>query len=78
MSKKEKLEARIRNNPRNVSLTDYESLVKLYGHIKEGSSHPLAIIGKRVFPYRRTNPVQTPYVTKILELIDELKNQKGM
>jgi transcriptional regulator of heat shock response len=72
MSKKEKLEARIRNNPRNVSLEDFESLVCQYGEIKEGSNHPLAIIGKRVFPYRRTNPVLTPYVVKVLELIEAL------
>lgn len=76
MSKKEKLEIRIRNNPRNVSLNDFESFVKTFGEIKEGGSHPLAIISKRVFAYRRTNPMQTPYVTKILEIIDEFKNQK--
>ena len=71
MSKKEKLEAIIRNNPRNVSLKDFESLIWQYGEIKEGGSHPLAIIGgKRVFAYKRTNPVLTSYVTKILELID--------
>jgi transcriptional regulator of heat shock response len=72
MSKKEKLEARIRNNPRNVSLEDFESLVYQYGEIKEGDNHPLAIVGKRVFPYRRTNPVLTPYVVKVLELIEAL------
>jgi hypothetical protein len=31
MSKKEKLEARIRNNPKNVSLEDFETLVNKYG-----------------------------------------------
>jgi transcriptional regulator of heat shock response len=72
MSKNEKLEARIRNNPRNVSLEDFESLVCQYGEIKEGGNHPLAIVGKRVFPYRRTNPVLIPYVVKVLELIEAL------
>ncbi len=32
MSKKEKSEARIRNNPRNVSLNDFEALVNKYGY----------------------------------------------
>ena len=45
MSKKEKLEVKIRNNPRNVSLKDFESLICRYGEIKEGGSHPQAIIG---------------------------------
>ncbi len=77
MTKKEKLETKIRNNPRNVSLNDFEALVKSYGNIKEGGRHPLATIGKRVFAYRRTNPMQTPYVIKILELIDDFKNREG-
>lgn len=74
MTRKEKLEARIRNNPRNVSLSDFEALIRQYGRIKEGGNHPQAIIGVRVFAYKRTNPVLTPYVTKILELIDEYTN----
>ena len=77
MSKKEKLEAKIRNNPRNVALSDFEALVQLYGYIKEGTKHPLATIGSRTFPYRRTNSMQTPYVTKILELIGDLRSTKG-
>jgi len=71
VTKKEKLEAKIRNNPRNVSLVDFEALIRQYGQIKEGGSHPLATIGRRVFAYKRTNPVLIPYVTKVLELIDE-------
>jgi len=72
MTRREKLEARIRNNPRNVSLRDFEALIGVYGHVKEGGSHPLAVIGTRVFAYRRTDPVLTPYVVKVLELIDDL------
>ncbi len=75
MSKKEKLEAKIRNNPRNTSLKDFEALILQYGNIKEGGRHPLAVIGTRVFAYRRTNPVQSPYVTKILEIIDDQKRR---
>lgn len=76
MSKKEKLEDRIRNNPRNVTIGDYEALIKQYGYIKEGGRHPLSVIGKSVFAYRRTNPVLIPYVVKVLELIDDMENQK--
>ncbi len=36
MSKKEKVEARIRNNPKNVSLDDFEALVNKYGRIEMG------------------------------------------
>lgn len=75
MTRKEKLEARIRNNPRNVPLRDIEALVRSYGHIREGGSHPLAVIENRVFAYRRADPVLTPYVLKVLELIDSLNDR---
>lgn len=72
MSKKEKLEAKIRNNPRNVSLKEFESLICQYGEIREGGSHPQAIIGKGVISYKRTNPMRSPYVALVLDLIDAL------
>jgi len=75
MSKREKREEAIRNDRANVSLEDFEALIKQYGQIKEGAKHPKAIIGKRVFPYKRTNPVHRPYVDKILEIIDSLKQE---
>ena len=77
MVKKEKQEDRIRHNPNNVSLEDFEALIKQYGEIREGSKHPKAVIGKRVFPYKRTNPVQRPFVVKVLEIIDSLKANTG-
>lgn len=73
MSRKEKLEDKIRRNAGNVSLEDFEALVKKYGRIIEGSKHPKAIVGKRVFPYKRTNPVHRIFVEKILEIIDTIK-----
>ncbi|MDP2919918.1 MAG: hypothetical protein Q8O43_06855 [Dehalococcoidia bacterium] len=76
MSKKEKLETRVRNNPRNVTIGDFEALIKQYGYIKEGGRHPMAVIGKRVFAYRRTNPVLVPYVAKVLEIIDDMEKWK--
>jgi ABC-type multidrug transport system fused ATPase/permease subunit len=54
----------------------YEALINKYGHIRFGGSHPKAIIGNVMFPYKRTNPVKPPYVEEILEIIDELINQK--
>jgi hypothetical protein len=72
---KEKREEKIRSNTSNVSLEDFEALIKQYGYIKEGSKHPKAIIGSRVFPYRRTNPVRRVYVDKILEIIDGLNKE---
>jgi hypothetical protein len=73
VSKRGKREERIRNNPNNVSLVDFEALINRYGYIKEGGKHPQAAIGNRVSPYKRSNPVRPPYVEKILELIDSLK-----
>jgi len=72
MSKKEKREQRIRNNPANVSTDEFEALIRRYGHIEEGSKHPKAVIGKDVFSYQRTNPMHRPYVVYLLDAIDML------
>jgi hypothetical protein len=77
LAKREKREERIRNNPSNVSLVDFEWLANQYGYIKEGGSHPQVVIGKRIFSYTRTSPVRTPYVEKLLEIIDSHKKQKN-
>jgi hypothetical protein len=67
-----KLLARIRKNPRNVSLNDYEALINNYGYIEEGAKHPKAIIGDYTLPYNRDNPVKSCYVKELLETIDSL------
>ena len=72
MSKLEKLGQKIRANPRNVSLEDFEKLINRYGCIKQGGKHPLARIGNCTMPYKRENPVKTCYVTELLRIIDEL------
>ncbi|MBI2851271.1 MAG: hypothetical protein HYX80_09600 [Chloroflexi bacterium] len=72
MSKKEKLEARIRNNPRNVSLNDFEALVNLHGHIEKGGKHAKARIGNATLTYKRVNPIPPEYVTDLLDIIDTL------
>ena len=75
MTKKEKREDRIRSNPTNVSLEDFEALIKQYGNIVEGSKHPRAVIGQEVFTYKRTNSVHRPYVEYILGIIDRSKKK---
>ena len=70
MTKKEKLEARIRNNPKNVALNEFESLVNIYGHIKPGSKHAKAVLGNKTLTYKRANPVAEVYVNDLLKLID--------
>jgi hypothetical protein len=64
MSKKEKLEDRIRRNPQNVSLDDFESLVCQYGRKEKG--------GKATLTYKRANPMPIEYVTDLLDIIDNL------
>jgi hypothetical protein len=70
MPKMEKREQRIRENPSNVSLEDFEALVSRYGRIRSGGKHPQAVIELRFMAYRRTNPVRVAYVLQLLEYID--------
>ena len=70
MSKKDKLEIKIRNNPKNVSLDEFETLVSNYGHIKMGGKHAKAIIGNATLTYKRVNPIPYEYVTDLLDIID--------
>lgn len=69
MSSREKREQRIRNNPANVLLEDFEALVNQYGYIREGAKHPQAMIGKTSMTYRRTNPLHVVYVKELLHII---------
>jgi len=43
MVKREKLEARIRNNPRNISLKDFEALINMYGQMNRGNKPGLQV-----------------------------------
>lgn len=72
MSKKEKHEARLRNNPKNVSLEGFEALVTKYGHIEMGGKHAKARIGDATLTYKRVNPIPSEYVTDLLDIIDGL------
>lgn len=73
MSKKEKLLDKIRNNPRNVSLGDFEALIKTYGHIETKGKHPKAIIGTRTMPYKRENSVKSCYAKELIDIIESLQ-----
>jgi hypothetical protein len=75
MGSAEKKEQRIRKNTANVSLEDFEAMIRRYGEIIDGGSHPKAHIGNHVYPYRQKNPVSAHYVEDVLRMIDE---QKGM
>jgi hypothetical protein len=74
MTRKQKLLDKIRRNVRNVSLEDFEALIKAYGYIEEGSKHPKAIIGEGNYPmpYKREKRIKSCYVKKLLEIIDSL------
>ncbi|MGD0352075.1 MAG: hypothetical protein ABSB38_01025 [Dehalococcoidia bacterium] len=72
MEKKNKLLAKLRRNPRNTSLKDFESMINKYGYIEEGAKHPKAIIGKCMMPYKRESTIKSCYVTELLDIIDSL------
>ncbi len=71
MVKVDKREQKIRQNTKNVSLEEFEWLIRRYGYIKAGGNHSVAVIGNQAYPYPRTNPVRQPYVKGLLELIDK-------
>lgn len=73
MTRKQKLEDKIRNNIRNVSLHDFESLINMYGYIEEGGKHPRAIIDNCTLPYTREKRVKSCYVKDLLDIIDSYK-----
>ena len=72
MSKQDKREKKIRQNPKNVSLEDFERLINTYGYIKGSGSHLKARIGAFTLPYKRENPIKPIYVKELLKLIDSL------
>ena len=75
MSKTDKRELRIRDNINNVSIEEFEALIKRYGRIIKGGSHPKAYVGGHVYAYRRHNPVSAHYVEAIIKFIDEMKGE---
>ena len=72
MTRREKRLQELRNNPRNTSLNDFESVIMDFGAIEEGAKHPKAIINEYTLPYKRENPMKACYVLQLLEIIDSL------
>jgi hypothetical protein len=72
MSKQDKREKRIRLNPTNVSLQDFENLILQYGRISTCGRHFKAVIGEYKLPYKKENPMKPVYVRNLLKLIDRL------
>ena len=70
MSRRDKREAKIRQNPTNVSLEDFETLVNHYGYIEAGAKHHKAIIGNYSMTYKRENPMKSIYVKQLLKYVD--------
>ena len=70
--KSNKLTEKIRNNIRNVSLKDFESLANCFGHIEEGSKHPKVVISNYVLPYKRGHRIKACYVKELIDIIDSL------
>ena len=73
MKKNDRREQKIRDNPVNVSITEFEALIRKYGAIVEGGAHPKAHINEHYYPYKRRNPVDGHYVKGVLRLIDEMQ-----
>jgi hypothetical protein len=73
MTKNDRREQKIRKNTSNISITEFEALIRRYGKIIEGGSHPKAHIGEHYYPYKRVNPVNGHYVRGVLRLIDEME-----
>lgn len=72
MSRTQKLLDKVHRNIRNVSLGDFEALIKAFGYIEEGSKHPKAIIDNYTMPYKREKRVKSCYVKELLDIIDSL------
>jgi len=72
MSKAEKRELKVREDPINVSLEDFEALINQYGYIKGSGSHLKARISNYTMPYKRENPIKVCYVKELLQIIDSL------
>jgi len=70
MSKRDKREEKIRRNPANVSLEDFEWLIETYGAIEPGTKHQKAIIGNYSMTYKKENPVKSVYIKQLLRFID--------
>ncbi len=75
MTARDKILARMRNNPRGWHVDDLKALAKHFGIAfrQKGTSHVTFVIpGKRSLPVPANNPVEPEYVRAFLKLIDEV------
>lgn len=80
MSQREKLLARIRNNPYDVSLADLISMLEGRGFALERSErHYVYHIGRRIATVpRHPLKVKSYIVKQVLEALDEYYEQQGI
>ncbi len=83
MTKREKLLNRIRNNPRNVSIHDLQLLLETFGfeldRIRGSHYIFVGLIGgdEVTLAVPAKHPIKAVYVTRVLELIDEVLLSEG-
>jgi predicted RNA binding protein YcfA (HicA-like mRNA interferase family) len=84
MAKREKLLARIRNNPRNVSMRDLQTLLNLYGFVQDriAGSHYIFVGQVAGEGVTLVIPLQTPhiragYIKDVLAVIDQILAEQG-
>ncbi len=70
MTKRDKREEKVRQNPANISIEDFEALIRNYGYIEAGAKHHKAVIGDYSMTYKRENPIKSVYVKQLLKFID--------
>ena len=75
MTRRDKREQRIRENPANVTLSDFEALINRHGYIEAGAKHQKAVIGGHIMTYKRENPVKAVYVRQLLAFIDLVQKE---
>ena len=77
MSKKDKLLARIRNNPKAVRFADIEAILLSLGFQKRKSKHVVFTRGRFRLPIAEPHPqphVNPVYVKHFLALMDEIED----
>lgn len=76
MSKKDKVLARIRQNPKHVRFEELESILLRIGFKKrhDGTSHTTFTFGKHILTVPKRKPfVKRVYVELFLQALDEIK-----
>ncbi len=78
MSKREKLRDRLKNNPKNATFSDIQTLLEQEGFVLDritGSHHIFTKNGVTFVIPVHHNKVKTIYVKRVIELIEPTDNQ---